>query len=114
MRWLLLACLVLPLAGAQAGPRNQGYRHLNGTEIREALAGHTLSDGAHFTFHYLASGELEGSSAGHMIARTWTTTDEELCVSDSNGQVCYDVWIKGKAVKLFIGEDDISIDCRLD
>ncbi len=42
---------------------------------------------------------------GRKVAKTWTAGKDGLCVTDSFGENCYGVWVKGSAVKLFIGAD---------
>ncbi len=50
---------------------------------------------------------------GKKVADKWVVAKDKLCVTDSFGENCYSVWIKGSAVKLGIDGSDFSLDGSL-
>ena len=98
------------LAPARADPKSEGFKLMQGEQIRQAFAGHTFSDDTHFAFRYLAGGTVEGAGMGKKVSRKWEVRDDTLCVTDSSGELCYSVWKKGPAVKLTFGGSDLVLD----
>jgi hypothetical protein len=92
-----------------AGPADQGYRKLTGPQIRKAFAGKLFSDEAHFANRYKADGTIDGTSMGKKTAETWKIVKDDLCLTNSFGELCYAVWIKGKEVQLVYGGSDTTI-----
>ena len=91
----LLAVVVTCLEPAQAAsPAAEGFKKLNAPDIRRAFAGHTFSDHTHYSFLYAPDGGLQGMSMGTKISRRWWIEQGQLCVTDSFGQTCHDVWRK--------------------
>ncbi len=108
--FLMPALIFFADAPAMADPSTEGFRKLNALEIRRAFAGRTFSDDVHFSFWYAPDGRVEGTGMGVKVTNRWRTDRDELCVTDANGESCYGVWKKGGAVKLIIGDQDISLD----
>jgi hypothetical protein len=107
---LLGFILAVPGSCPAAPAQSDGYKKLNGTQIRQAFAGRTFTDEVHFAFDYKANGTIGGTSMGRKINNKWSIANAELCITNSTGEICYAVWKKASAVKLMMGESDLSID----
>jgi hypothetical protein len=113
MRVAILTVIGLAMTTAltcAASPQAEGYRKLAAREIPAAFVGKTFTDGTHFSFRYRAGGVIDGTSMGKKVRNKWTVRNGSLCVTDSLGETCYVVWIKGKAVRLAFGAADLSVD----
>jgi hypothetical protein len=114
MRRLVSLCALLAVAAATAAlaasPQSEGFKKLTGPQIRKAFVGKTFTDETHFSFRYLPGGVIEGMSMGKKVTNKWAVVGDKLCVTDKLGEICYPVWMKGSAVRLFIGEPDLSLD----
>ena len=97
-------------AALAASPQADGFRKLTGPQIRKAFVGKTFTDEVHFSFRYRSGGVIEGMSMGKKVTNKWAIVDDKLCITDRAGEVCYPVWIKGTAVRLAIGQSDLSLD----
>ena len=110
-RWLpLFAATTFSVAPVHADPKSEGFRKLNGAQIKQAFSGHTFSDEVHFTFRYLAGGTIEGSGMGKQVSRKWWVVKDDLCITDSFGENCYAIWKKGSAVKFVFGGDAVFVE----
>jgi hypothetical protein len=87
----------------------EGYRKLTGAQIRRAFIGHTFSDGTHFATRYHADGTIDGMSMGKRVANRWAVADDELCITNSFGELCYVVWKKGADVQLVYRNSDATL-----
>ena len=96
---LAVACL-LP-AVASAGPRNQGYKQLSGDEIRAAFSDRALAAENSARLRFSSDGRIEGSRE----ATGWLVEADTLCLQGAE-RACYDVWIKGRSVQMFAGENE--------
>lgn len=105
-----LLTAVWTTAAAAASPQADGFRKLTGPQIRKAFVGRKFTDETHFSFRYLPGGVIEGMSMGKKVTNKWAVMGDKLCVTDRLGETCYPVWIKGAAVRLMIGEPDLSLD----
>ncbi|SDR56220.1 hypothetical protein SAMN05444161_6142 [Rhizobiales bacterium GAS191] len=95
---------------AQAGsPADQGFRKLTGPQIRMVLVGKTFTDETHFSNRYKADGTIDGFSMGKKILNTWRIVTDELCITNSFGELCYAVWKKGTDVQLVYKYSDITL-----
>lgn len=109
LTWLSAFLLVVPALAAS--PQTEGFKKLNGIQIRQAFAGKKFSDDVHFTYEYRANGAVQGMSMGKKVASTWKVAKDQLCVTDrSFGETCYFVWKKGAAVRLVVEGSSISLD----
>jgi hypothetical protein len=84
-----------------AGPRNQGYAPLVGEQIRETFADRTLAANGHAPMRFSRDGRIEGSRE----ANAWSVEADALCLQGAE-RACYDVWIKGRSVQMFAGENE--------
>jgi hypothetical protein len=105
---IVLAISLAMVTAARADPKAEGFRKLNGAEIKRAFSGHTFSDEVHFSFRYLAGGVIEGAGMGKKVSRTWRVEKDALCITDTFGENCYAIWKKGPAVK-FVTSDDAVV-----
>ncbi len=101
----LFVAATLIVAAARADPKSEGFRKLNGAQIKQAFSGRAFSDEIHFAFRYLPGGAIEGSGMGKKVSRKWRVAKDDLCVTDTSGENCYAIWKKGSAVKFVFGED---------
>lgn len=108
-RSLLILALSISPAFA-ASPQAEGFRKLTGSQIRRAFSGKEFSDGVHFSCRYLAGGIIQGTKMGKKIADKWVISKDNLCVTDSFGENCYAVWIKGSTVKLTVDGSEFSLE----
>ncbi|MGJ0531889.1 MAG: hypothetical protein ACR65W_01130 [Methylocystis sp.] len=108
----LAAALAMTPALA-ASPQAEGFKQLNGPQIQWAFAGRTFTDGVHFSLRYVAGGIIQGTRMGKKVADKWVVAEDKLCVTDSFGEHCYGVWIKGPSVRLAIDGSDFSLDGSL-
>lgn len=112
---MMIVFTAMCLAKAQAGsPATEGFKKLNGAEIKRAFTGHSFSDHTHYSFRYVADGSLQGMSMGTKISRRWWIEDDLLCLTDSFGQTCHDVWRKGAAIQLLPEGTDIPVEGDLE
>lgn len=107
--WLSTFLLIAPALAAS--PQAEGFKKLDGTQIRQAFSGKEFGDDVHFAYRYKANGVVQGMSMGKKVTSTWKVAKDQLCVTDSSrGETCYLVWKKGSAVKLVTGESDLGLD----
>jgi hypothetical protein len=92
---------------AIAGTAHEGFRKLTGAEIRRAFS--EFSYEVHFTDRFKPNGTIESISLGKRLTKKWRLKKNALCITDSFGDLCSEVWQKGRAVRL-IGGGDIGLD----
>lgn len=90
-------------------PADQGYRKLTGPQIRRAFVGKVFSDESHFSDRFKADGTIDGYSMGKKVSDTWKIAKDELCITNSFGELCYAVWKKGIDVQLVYKDSDITL-----
>ena len=105
VHFLVVAATIGAGTSAFADPKSEGFKKLNGAQIRQAFPGHTFSDEVHFAFRYIAGGTIEGSGMGKKVSRKWKVVKDDLCVTDTFGENCYAIWKKGVAVKFMIDDN---------
>lgn len=108
----LAAALAMTPALA-ASPQAEGFKKLNGPQIQRAFAGKTFTDGVHFSLRYVTGGTIQGTRMGKKVADKWVVAKDRLCMTDSFGENCYAVWIKGPFVRLAIDGSDFSLEGSL-
>jgi hypothetical protein len=108
---LILALSISPAFAAS--PQAEGFRRLTGPQIQRAFAGKPFSDGVHFSYRYMVDGTIQGTKMGKKVADKWAVAKDQLCVTDSFGENCYTVWIKGSAVKLTVDGTEFSLEGSL-
>ena len=101
-RYWLAAILHLPIAfQAQAAPpAADGFRRLDGNEIRKTFVGRIFSDDVHFADRYLADGKIQSESMGTKKTYAWRIEQDRLCIADPQSDICYFVWKKTNAIRL--------------
>ncbi len=77
---LLLVAILSTSSAFAASPQAEGFRKLNGPQIRNAFVGKQFSDGVHFSYRYLADGTIQGAKMGKKVADKWAITKDQLCV----------------------------------
>ena len=105
-----LSGIIGATAAFAASPQTEGFKKLTGSQIRKAFVGKQFTDDTHFSFRYAANGVIEGMSMGKKVTNKWVVADDRLCVTDSFGETCYVVWMKGLAVQLHIDGSDVILD----
>lgn len=88
-------CLLCGIALCAASLAHSGERKLSGSEIRKAIAGKHVTDGRHWSHHYLPEGQLERSENGRVRTGRWSVSRDQLCLllpEVSNREpICFDV-----------------------
>jgi hypothetical protein len=107
--WLTAGICAASSAALAFGPAEEGYRKLRAAEIRKTFIGKTFSDEAHFSERYRADGTIEGYAMGKAVASTWRIVDDELCITNRFGELCYSVWKKGPEIQLVYKNSDNPI-----
>lgn len=97
-------------SAAIAGPAQDGFRKLTGAEVRRAFSGHEFSDDVHFTERFKPNGMVESISMGKKLTKKWRIVKNDLCITDSFGEACSEVWQKGKDIRLLRDSNDIGVD----
>jgi hypothetical protein len=86
--------------------RDAGHKRLQEVDERAdkgQVQRQAIQTGSTFPIAMRPTGAVYGVTMGRKIAKTWTADRDGLCLTDSFGENCYAVWMKGSAVKLFIG-----------
>ena len=109
-RSVLVAALAITPALA-ASPQAEGFKKLNGPQIQRAFAGKQLHATAFISRCAMSpAGQFKGCEWARKVADKWIVAKDKLCVTDSFGENCYSVWMKGSAVRLTIDGSDFSLD----
>jgi hypothetical protein len=90
--------------------KKAGFKRLSGEQIRLTFSDKRFTDQVHFAEVYKTDGTIQGMSMGKKHTNKWVTLKDQLCVTDNVGEICYAVWKKGEAVRLVVGDSDISLD----
>ncbi len=106
----LFATALLILPALAASPESAGFKKLTGPQIQRALNGKQFSDGIHFSYRFGAGGKSQSTRMGKTTIDKWAISKDKLCMTDSFGENCYDVWTKGSAVKLAIDGSDALLE----
>ena len=91
--------LSLPYGVADSQPRHDSYHRLDATQIRKTLVSHQFTDEVHWAERYRPDGTIEGASMGRTFVKNWRVQANELCIRDTKGEICYEVWRAGKTVE---------------
>jgi hypothetical protein len=91
--------------GAGAG---SNFRLLGEKEIRAAVVGNDITDGAHWSMYLRRDGALVGVESGSSWTGIWSVQSNKLCMTDPGAKTpsCYDVWISGANISLRMNRDD--------
>lgn len=74
---------------------------MRGAEIRRAVAGHELTDGAHWSWTFGPGGRLSGDEDGQRSKSKWHIKGDELCIDVGYGDGCYTVHREGRFLQLW-------------
>ena len=96
---LVLMCPIALQAHA-ASPAEEGFKRLNGNQIRQTFVGRIFSDEVHFADRYLADGRIESESMGTKKTYSWRIEQNRLCIADTQSDICYFVWKKTNEIRL--------------
>ncbi|MFN9471405.1 hypothetical protein [Acidovorax sp.] len=92
-------CLMCAIALVGVSAALAGERKLSGPQIRSAITGKSVSDGRHWSHHYLADGRLERSENGRNRAGRWDVRSDQLCLLlpevSMKDPICFDVVLTG-------------------
>ena len=83
---------------------------LTGDQIRTALVGKSLSDGAHWTYDLNSDGAIAAVEMGRSRRGHWEVLGNKLCIRIVAGAApdeCWEVVRAGRAVLFRTGEQDI-------
>ena len=95
----VLTCTIVSYACA-ASPADEGFRRLNGNQIRQTFVGRIFSDEVHFADHYLAGGKIQSESMGTRKTYSWRIEEGGLCITDAQSDICYSVWKKANEIRM--------------
>jgi hypothetical protein len=102
MRYLLMALLIgrLVSPALAASLAEEGFKKLNGNQIRHTFVGKIFSDEIHFSDRYASDGLIQSESMGTKKTYSWRIEDDRLCITDATSDTCYFIWKKANAVKM--------------
>lgn len=110
---LWICSFVGPPKAAADPVHGEGFRKLNGNQIRRTVIGHSFTDEIHFTFKYLRSGSVEGMAMGQTVREKWRIHNDFLCVTDKGREVCNTVWQKQRIIRLYQSEIGFPVEGNL-
>ena len=82
------------------------FLRLKAVDIRKTFSGQEFSDQVHWSERYRSDGTVEGSSMGRRFSKRWVVTQDQLCVTDNEGEDCREVWKDGSKIELRRWSDD--------
>jgi len=103
LREILLATILhlsIAFQVQAAPPAADGFRRLNGDEIRKTFVGRVFSDDVPFADRYLADGQIQSESMGTKKTYAWRIEQDRLCIADPQDDICYFVWKKNNEIRL--------------
>ena len=99
--WLVaLSICTVALHARAASPAEDGFRRLNGNQIRQTFVGRIFSNEVHFADRYLADGKIDSESMGTKKTDSWRIEENRLCITDPQSDICYFVWKKANEIRL--------------
>ncbi len=77
---------------------------LSAEDMRLAFSDHTLRDEAHWTYRFLADGNLDAVDMGQHLRGIWRISNKELCIDLTVHRKvetdCYQVWRSAELIEL--------------
>lgn len=104
-----------PAAGASPGEpvRPAAATALSGTALRQALTGHELTDGVHWSWKFSPGGRLLSEENGRRKSGRWRVEGDQLCIDSGYGDQCHTVRRQGRSLQLW-RDGELAVDARLD
>lgn len=103
---MVCACIwmgVAMLCATTAVMAEGAFTHLTPAEIKKAVVGKAVTDGAHWRDTFKPDGTLESIMHGHVQKGRWRVGRGELCMAYPNGkgtaEECYEVWRQGHVLE---------------
>lgn len=79
------------------------FKRVRATDISGVVAGRTLGDDAHWSYHFNADGSVESMDLGRTKRGVWRIVRGELCLDfKERGKTvfdCYELWVAGSNVR---------------
>lgn len=97
--WIGIALLCTAnLAMAEAA-----FKHLSAAQIKQAIVGKAVTDGAHWSDKFRPDGTVESIMHGQLQKGRWRVRGSELCMAYANGKTtaeeCFEVWRRGRVLE---------------
>lgn len=100
IRLLLLAGLIASVGPASGADR---FRRLTGLAVSNWLAGKTVGDDAHWSYHFGNDGGMVAMDLGREKQGVWRVSRGELCLDFTEKgkplSECYELWIDGERLR---------------
>lgn len=74
---------------------------LPGAAIRQAVTGHELTDGVHWSWKFKSGGRLLAEENGRRSTLHWHVDGDELCIDAGYGDRCHTVSRQGQSLQLW-------------
>lgn len=74
---------------------------LRGAAIRQAVTGHELTDGVHWSWRFGSGGRLLAEENGRRSKSRWHVDGDELCIDAGYGDRCHAVSRQGRILQLW-------------
>lgn len=107
--WLLALIFFCVASFVSAAPAMHQFSE---SEIRQKIVGKVVTDGAHWSDHYLPDGRVDGHSLGKRYTGTWRIEDGQLCTTRQRKKAlqteCFEVWGAGTQIEYRRGGVPIS------
>ncbi|CAJ0884794.1 MULTISPECIES: hypothetical protein [Ralstonia] len=79
------------------------FKHLSAAEIKKAIVGKKLTDGAHWSDKFMPDGTLESIMHGQVQNGRWSVRGGQLCMAyperKKTAEECYEVWRRGQVLE---------------
>ncbi|MEF3062588.1 hypothetical protein V4C85_22290 [Ralstonia solanacearum] len=90
-------CVGIAMLCATAPVLAEGaFRHLGAAEIKKAIVGKAVTDGAHWSDRFKPDGTVESIMHGQVQNGRWHVRGSELCMACPTGKTtaeeCFEVW----------------------
>lgn len=98
-------CLGLVMAIAASATAKPSATHGTGDDgaLRAMFAGHAMSDGTHYTYHFKRDGSLIGTEMGRNVQGRWQVMAYSMCLSwikPVGKRECYEMRMASGGVQL--------------
>lgn len=104
-------------AGARAwsgeSPRSMAVpKTSTGAAIRQAVTGHELTDGVHWSWKFRPGGRLLSEEHGRRRTGRWDVDRDKLCIDAGYGDRCHTVTRQGRSLRLWY-EGAVAVEAGL-